>query len=233
MFGGVSEFLLNLFRCTKTCPQKKTCVFFGSLYGLSGGQLESRTKWCLSFAGLEDRKNDRVKTFSGGMKRRLNIAAAMIHEPDILLLDEPTVGVDPQSRNHIFESIESLKSGGLTLIYTTHYMEEAQRLCDRVAVIDQGKLLALDTVDALIERHGGSSSVTMTVANPVGFSDMRSGLFDQFSVENNEIRFVSDKPFEAIAELSSSHGTQIQSLQLARSDLEGVFLNLTGRSLRD
>ena len=132
---------------------------FGKLYGLSGEKLQERVAWSLDFVGLSERKDDRVKTYSGGMKRRLNLAVALVHNPDYLILDEPTVGVDPQSRNAIFENIEQLKKNGCTVIYTTHYMEEAQRLCDRVGIMDHGKLLALDTVDTLIKQHGGNSTI--------------------------------------------------------------------------
>lgn len=131
--------------------------FFGRLYGLSGAHLRDRVGWALRFSGLEQRRRDRVRTYSGGMQRRLNLACALVHDPPILLLDEPMVGVDPQSRNHIFESIETLKRAGRTILYATHYMEEAQRLCDRVAILDRGKILALDRVDTLIEKHGGPS----------------------------------------------------------------------------
>ena len=132
--------------------------FFARLYGLCGRQLKQRVEWSLEFAGLADRQRDVVKTFSGGMKRRLNMAVALVHDPQVIFLDEPTVGVDPQSRNHIFERIEELKAIGRTLIYTTHYMEEAQRLCDRVAIMDHGKILDLDTVDALIVGTAASRS---------------------------------------------------------------------------
>ena len=128
--------------------------FFGSLYGLRGTKLSKQVTWALEFTGLADRRKDRMKTFSGGMKRRLNMACAIVHKPAVLFMDEPTVGVDPQSRNYIFENIEALKAEGTTVLYTTHYMEEAQRLCDRVAIMDQGKVLALDTVDGLITEHG-------------------------------------------------------------------------------
>jgi ABC-2 type transport system ATP-binding protein len=119
---------------------------FGGLYGLGAAELQSRAKAALALVGLADRSTDRVKTFSGGMKRRLNIAGALLHEPDLLLLDEPTVGVDPQSRNAIFDNLEELKRRGKTLLYTTHYMEEAERLCDRVLILDHGQILADDTV---------------------------------------------------------------------------------------
>jgi linearmycin/streptolysin S transport system ATP-binding protein len=124
--------------------------FFGRLYGLSGARLKARVEWALAFAGLDDRRRDRVRTYSGGMQRRLNLVCGLIHDPPVLLMDEPTVGVDPQSRNAIFESIEALKREGRTIVYTTHYMEEAERLCDRVAIMDRGKILALDTLKGLL-----------------------------------------------------------------------------------
>jgi ABC-2 type transport system ATP-binding protein len=135
--------------------------FFGQVYGLSGAALDRRVAWCLDFVGLTDRRKDWVGAYSGGMKRRLNLAAALLHDPALLLLDEPTVGVDPQSRNSIFESIEALQREGRTVIYTTHYMEEAARLCDRIAIVDHGKLLALGTVDDLIAQHGGEATVVV------------------------------------------------------------------------
>ena len=128
--------------------------FFGEVYGLTGATLAERVRWSLDFVGLTDRRRDRVGTYSGGMKRRLNLAAALVHDPELVLLDEPTVGVDPHSRNQIFENILALKRLGRTLIYTTHYMEEAERLCDRVAIIDKGKLLALGSVQQLLDAHG-------------------------------------------------------------------------------
>ncbi len=129
--------------------------FFGTLYGLSGSRLRERVAWALEFSGLASRRRQRVSGYSGGMQRRLNLVCGLLHDPPVILLDEPTVGVDPQSRNLIFESIESLGNEGRTILYTTHYMEEAERLCDRVAIMDRGRILALDTVDALREKHGG------------------------------------------------------------------------------
>jgi ABC-2 type transport system ATP-binding protein len=125
---------------------------FGALYGLAGAERESRAAAALGVVHLSDRSRDRVESFSGGMKRRLNIAAALLHEPRVLLLDEPTVGVDPQSRNAIFDTLVELRARGLTLIYTTHYMEEAERLCDRIVIIDHGRVLANDTLDGLYAR---------------------------------------------------------------------------------
>lgn len=138
---------------------ERNLAFFGALYGLGGEHLRERIDWALNFAQLEDRRRNLVKTFSGGMKRRLNLACALVHDPQVILLDEPTVGVDPQSRHHVFECIEQLKAEGRTIIYTTHYMEEAQRLCDRIAIMDHGRLLALDTLESLLIAHGGASRV--------------------------------------------------------------------------
>jgi ABC-2 type transport system ATP-binding protein len=132
---------------------EENLAFIAQLYGLSGTTLRERVAWALAFVGLTDRRDARVETFSGGMKRRLNLAAALVHDPALVLLDEPTVGVDPQSRNQIFDNILALKQLGRTIIYTTHYMEEAERLCDRIAIIDRGRLLALGTLDELFAAH--------------------------------------------------------------------------------
>jgi ABC-2 type transport system ATP-binding protein len=126
---------------------------FGGLYGLGAAELQPRAKAALALVGLADRSADCVKTFSGGMKRRLNIAGALLHEPDLILLDEPTVGVDPQSRNAIFENLEELKRRGKTLLYTTHYMEEAERLCDRILILDHGRILASDSVAGFKQQY--------------------------------------------------------------------------------
>ena len=200
--------------------------FFGSLYGLAGSALKERVEAALEIAGLEDRRNSRVSTFSGGMKRRLNIAVALIHEPSVVMLDEPTVGVDPQSRNHIFERIERMQKEGLTILYTTHYMEEAQRLCDRVAIMDKGKILALDTVEGLLEKHGGRSVVSATL-HP---DSTRHNL--PAEPRGDSLRFESDDPIGEVTKLNQA-GVRFQGLQIANSDLESIFLKLTGRKLRD
>ena len=137
--------------------------FFGALYGLSGADLTQALQSALELVGLADRATDRVKVFSGGMKRRLNLAAGLLHNPDILLLDEPTVGVDPQSRNAIFDNLEQLKRQGKALLYTTHYMEEAERLADRIVIIDHGKVIASDTVAGLTRGGGTLESVFLTL----------------------------------------------------------------------
>jgi ABC-2 type transport system ATP-binding protein len=201
--------------------------FFARLYELSGATLTERVDWALEFAGLTDRANSRVKTFSGGMKRRLNLAVALVHDPQVIFLDEPTAGVDPQSRNHIFDRVEALRAIGRTVVYTTHYMEEAQRLCDRVAIMDHGKILDLDTIPELLARYGGRAVVKgELVRPPIHGVDLPGEL------DGSSLRFESDRPLEEIARLSSA-GVAFQTLEVARPDLETVFLSLTGRSLRD
>ena len=186
--------------------------FFGEVYGVKSAALARRVAWCLGFVELTDRKGDRVGTYSGGMKRRLNLAAALVHDPDLLLLDEPTVGVDPQSRNKIFENIEALHREGKTVIYTTHYMEEAERLCDRIAIVDAGKLLALGSVKELIAAHGGPPTLVVQTSS-------------------GERRFQTPDPLAELNRVAAQ--TTVEAFQMERPTLEQVFLRLTGRSLRD
>ncbi|MEW5702231.1 MAG: ABC transporter ATP-binding protein [Candidatus Zixiibacteriota bacterium] len=202
-------------------------AFFGRLYGLESRRLRERVDYALDLAGLTDRRGDKVTTFSGGMKRRLNIACAIVADPPVLLLDEPTAGVDPQSRNLIFDKIALLRRQGRTIVYTTHYMEEAQRLCDRVAIMDHGRILALDTVERLIELHGGTSVIEAELdAIPDNLESMGA------SIDGDRLRLETDRPLEELARLTGS-GMRLRTLRLDRADLETVFLNLTGRRLRD
>lgn len=201
--------------------------FFGAMYGLSGAHQRERIDHCLEFAQLQDRRKDRAGTFSGGMKRRLNIAVALMHEPQIVLFDEPTAGVDPQSRNHIFEAIEALKKQGITILYTTHYMEEAERLCDRVAIMDHGRILAVDSVDGLIRAHGDRAKI---VAELLHLPESLGGL--EGELEGNVLTITTDEPMKELAKIAGMN-LPLETLNLERSDLETVFLNLTGRTLRD
>ncbi len=221
---GVAPQALSLY---EDLTGEENLAFFGRLYGLAGARLRERVEEALRFAGLADRRGHRVRTYSGGMQRRLNLACAFVHDPPVLFLDEPTVGVDPQSRNHIFESIEALKQAGRTILYTTHYMEEAQRLCDRVAIMDRGKILALDTVDALISRHGGVSVVEAELAAPPANPASLPGRLD-----GARLRIETRNPLEEVARLAGS-GVALATLNVHRPDLESVFLSLTGRRLRD
>jgi ABC-2 type transport system ATP-binding protein len=186
--------------------------FFGEVQGLAGSALEARVEWALDLAALADRRKGRAGTFSGGMKRRLNLAAALVHDPELVLLDEPTAGVDPQSRNAILERVLELKRAGRTVVYTTHYMEEAERICDRVAIVDHGKVLALGTVEELLRAHGGVPVLVVRVAG-------------------EERRVPTRDPVGALARLSEAG--PVEDLRLERPDLEQVFLHLTGRRLRD
>lgn len=186
--------------------------FFGRLYGLRGRELKARVGAVLDIVGLTPRAKDRVQGYSGGMKRRLNLAAALVHRPPMLLLDEPTAGVDPQSRNNILDLVRTLAQQGITIVYTTHYMEEASRLCDRVAIMDHGRILAIGTVPQLVAGHGGKSVVTVVRAQ-------------------GEERTETDEPLHVITRAAGEGG--VLGLRIDRPDLESVFLSLTGRSLRD
>ncbi len=187
-------------------------AFFGRMYGLAGRRLADRIGSALEFVGLTDRKGDLVRNYSGGMKRRLNLAAAILHEPELILFDEPTVGVDPQSRNSIFENILDLKKRGRTIVYTTHYMEEAERLCDRVGIMDHGKMLALDTVPGLLASHGGRPTLVTEISG-------------------KEVRMETSDPLAELNRLATSG--PIGNFRVERTTLEQVFLNLTGRDLRE
>ena len=201
--------------------------FFGKLYGLTGAKLRQRVDFALELSGLIDRRRDLVRTYSGGMKRRLNLACALVHDPSVVFLDEPTVGVDPQSRNHLFDTIEKLAGEGRTIIYTTHYMEEAQRLCDRVAIMDHGKILALDTIPGLIAQNGGQAWIEAELAElPASTAALPAKL------EGSKLRYATERPMEEATRLAAL-GLKLTSFRIDQPDLEKVFLNLTGRSLRD
>ena len=213
---------------------QQNLTYFAKLYGFSGKALAQRIDYCLEVAQLSERRKHRVSTFSGGMKRRLNLACALLHEPKILLLDEPTVGVDPQSRNLIFETIEDLRQAGATILYTTHYMEEAQRLCDRVAIMDHGTILDIDCVDALIERHGGLTHVILELGDTIiDHQALKTALNNQpFTRKGQQLGFQTKNPLKTLTQLQTL-GLGIRNLKIEQANLEDVFLNLTGRRLRD
>lgn len=221
---GIAPQSLSLY---EDLTARENLRFFAKLYAGSAAKVHERITWTLDFASLTDRADDLVKTYSGGMKRRLNMAVAMIHDPKIILFDEPTVGVDPQSRNHIFDCIEKLAADGRTVLYTTHYMEEAERLCDRVAIMDRGQILAVDTVSNLLKQHGGDSLVTGEID---GDGQLKE---EGLNVEpDGKFRLQTNQPLEHALKLARS-GVQFRQLQIREPDLEAVFLNLTGRTLRD
>jgi ABC-2 type transport system ATP-binding protein len=215
-------------------------ALFGALYGLRGQPLADAVDRGLAFAGLADRAKDKVKAFSGGMKRRLNIAAALLHDPALLILDEPTVGVDPQSRNAIFENLESLKVQGKTLLYTTHYREEAERLCDRIVILDHGEVVADDTLAGLSSRVPARNVLKVElegvadgswIGDLAGLPVVSSAVF-----EGNVLKVVvTDLGAGSASVLAwlAERGFRVSFVGSARADLETVFLALTGRALRD
>jgi ABC-2 type transport system ATP-binding protein len=208
--------------------------FFGGIYGLRGRQLAAAVDRAFEVVSLAERRADRVSTYSGGMKRRLNIAASLLHDPPVMLLDEPTVGVDPQSRNHIFETIGRLRGEGRTILYTTHYMEEAERLCERVAIMDHGRLLAEDSVNRLIAAHGGDERVIVELAEARAPADhpFAELAADGATFDGTRLCVPTRDPFELIQRIGAC-GLSIRTLRVERPSLEDVFLNLTGRTLRD
>lgn len=205
------------------CPQgdalyenltaRENLVFFATVQGVPKGDRRARADELLEMVGLHERAEHKVGGYSGGMRRRLNLAAALVHRPELVLLDEPTAGVDPHSRSAIYQIVDELRVGGTTVVYTTHSMDEAQRLCDRVAIIDHGRVLAADTVDGLIDRHGGHTVVTVSRA------------------EGDE-RTETDTPLGVLAGVDLQ-SPEVLGVRIDRPDLESVFLTLTGRSLRD
>ncbi len=191
---------------------RENIEFFARMFGLRGAHLKQRVAAALDFVQLTDRQHDRAGTFSGGMQRRLNLAAAIVHEPELILLDEPTAGVDPQSRNALFDNVLALKQAGRTIVYTTHYMEEVERLCDRVAIVDHGRVLAVDTVPNLLRIHAGK---------PVLVIERDGG----------DERIETDAPLDALNRAAAAGA--INGFHVERPRLEQVFLHLTGRNLRD
>src|SRR5580698_6338674 len=216
-------------------------TFFAALYSLSGAKAKQAIDSALQLVELSDRAADKVTTFSGGMKRRLNLAAALLHDPQILLLDEPTVGVDPQSRNAIFDNLEILKKRGKTLLYTTHYMEEAERLCDRLVIIDHGKVIADDTLQGLHRMVPVANLLTIELdalkLDGLCAEDLQS-VPGVASVElRGETLRIGVRDLAAdsagILQWLVNRGHPFQHIASERASLETVFLNLTGRSLRD
>jgi len=216
--------------------------FFGRVYGLGGRRLRERVEAVLEIVGLSDRGNDQAGTYSGGMQRRLNLAAGLLHEPELLILDEPTVGVDPQSRNHIFDNVERLNQDqGVTIVYTTHYMEEAERLCNRVAIIDHGKIVALDTPRGLIESLGGGviqigidpeqrELVTETLETLGSVQAVGPGPDERsLNIEASSARHALVDVMQAM----NASSLEVETVRILEPNLESVFLRYTGRSLRD
>jgi ABC-2 type transport system ATP-binding protein len=213
--------------------------FFGRLYGMAGRDLARRVDEVLAIVDLRDRDRERTEHFSGGMKRRLNIAVGLLHTPRLLILDEPTVGVDPQSRNAILASIEALSTEGMGILYTTHYMEEAERLCDRVGIIDEGRIIAEGTRRELVALVGGLDKVALAAGGDVHEAAEAVRRVDGVeSVTTHEggldiLVVEARRHLPAILEAASQDGVAVRSVEVVEPDLEAVFLHLTGKALRD
>jgi ABC-2 type transport system ATP-binding protein len=216
---------------------RENLLFFGALYGLAGTTLRQRVDEVLSAVGLEDRADGRVDTFSGGMKRRLNLGAALVHEPRLLLLDEPTIGVDPQSRHHIFEEICRVNRAGVTVIYTSHYMEEVQALCTRIGIIDHGRLIACDTLPALLQQMKGLIRFRVPETTPALRERLKqlpgATLIEEkdhgLELECQDVKTVLLRLVSILNDLQM----ELTTLETEEPNLERIFLHLTGRALRD
>jgi ABC-2 type transport system ATP-binding protein len=212
-------------------------LFWGGLYHVPKPELKARIDETVNLLGLSDRKHDKVKTYSGGMKRRINIASALLHRPKVLFMDEPTVGIDPQSRNLIFEVVEKLHKEGMTIVYTTHYMEEAERLCDRIGIMDKGEIIAQGTLDEL--KTLGAMKETVVIS----FTNLSDEHYTTIAKDWNDLlRFDDTIHFYSLniqADLSkiilkcNGVGLDINHIELRKINLETVFLHLTGKKLRD
>ena len=230
----------------RTLTGRQNLEFFGKMYGLRGGLLGERVDEVLEFVGLTDRQKDKVENYSGGMKRRLNVGVGLLHKPELVYMDEPTVGIDPQSRRRILDTVMELRDErGMTVLYTTHLMEEAQELSDRVGIMDHGEIIALGTQDELIQRVGEVDTLILKI----GGSEIDEGLPDQLQrdvpgitqvlVEQGDEGQITisakrgRKALPDVIQLTEAAGVEVQSVAVQEPDLEAVFLHLTGRALRD
>ncbi|EOP76827.1 hypothetical protein KOW_05022 [Bacillus cereus VDM006] len=223
-----------------TLSAKGNLIFWGKMYGLSGAIAKKRADEVLAYVGLQDRAKDKIETFSGGMKRRINIGAALMHEPELLIMDEPTVGIDPQSRNHILETVKGLNEKGMTVIYTSHYMEEVEYLCERIAIVDHGKVIALGTKTELCNRLADGFMVKLQL-NRYN-QELLQKIKDIPTVEriiideDTNTLDIGLKNGEAVGTVVSvvvEKHVRILKLEVQEPNLEALFLQLTGRSLRD
>ncbi|MFP7299889.1 ABC transporter ATP-binding protein [Neobacillus niacini] len=226
----------------ETLSARENLKFWGRMYDLSGKALEKAVDEVLEIIGLSDRAKDKVNTFSGGMKRRVNIGAAILHKPEVLIMDEPTVGIDPQSRNHILNTVKSLNQNGMTIIYTSHYMEEVEYLCERIGIIDHGELIACGTLRELRETIGDRSRINISLENERPFHIEAASLIDNLVLKEDVVmkdRLLTvfhKEPQSILSELIqliTKNGTKVTSVEIVEPNLESVFLHLTGRSLRD
>jgi ABC-2 type transport system ATP-binding protein len=213
--------------------------FFGSLYALRGRALDEQIAEVLHTIGLEDRADERVDSFSGGMRRRLNIGAGLVHQPKLLILDEPTVGVDPQSRHAILQTVDALSDGGTAVLYTTHYMEEAERICDRVGIIDRGRLIAEGTRQELVDLVEEQDRIELVAAGDLDAFAMACRSLDEVqgaTVSDGAVHVLAHEGrrlLPRLLDLAESHRATVSSVEVVEPDLEAVFLHLTGTALRE
>jgi len=218
---------------------QENLVFWGKMYGLRGDTLNRRVKDILEVIGLTDRQKGRSEHFSGGMKRRLNIGIALMHQPQVVIMDEPTVGIDPQSRRNILDGVKELNRQGMTVLYTTHYMEEAQELSDHIAIMDHGKVIACGTYPELIKIVGELDRVDLGLSVDPNLGIESLGKVDgvaKVSLEDGKISFLvqdSNLVLPRLFETASRNSFRITSVEIKEPNLEAVFLHLTGRALRD
>ena len=213
--------------------------FWGKMYGLRGAALNTRVDEVLEIIGLTDRAKEYVKKYSGGMKRRVNIGVALLHKPQVIYMDEPTVGIDPQSRRNILDSVVSLKNQGMTVLYTTHYMEEAQELSDHIAIMDAGKMIAFGTEDELVKIVGQMDRITLTInAESVRVLEAWKNApgVKQVTAQDGTLTVLADYSNQVLPRLfetAAASGVRITSVAIQEPNLEAVFLHLTGKALRD
>jgi ABC-2 type transport system ATP-binding protein len=218
---------------------RENLEFWGKMYGLRGTALKTRVEEVFDLIGLADRQKGRVEKFSGGMKRRVNIGVALLHTPDVIIMDEPTVGIDPQSRRHILDGVKALNAQGVTVLYTTHYMEEAQELSDHIAIMDHGQVIAIGTHNELVQIVGEQDRIDLQLSEASERVQTRWQALDvvgQVLVEDGYTTVMADDSNLALPrlfEIANQEGVRITSVEIREPNLETVFLHLTGRALRD
>lgn len=220
---------------------RENLLFWGQMYGLGGADLRQRIEGVLIETGLEEKASQRVRTFSGGMKRRLNIGVGLLHRPRLLFMDEPTVGIDPQSRRAILDTVKDLNRQGMTILYTTHYMEEAQELSHRVGIIDHGEMIAIGTQDELVQRVGQKETLVLNFSEEQSTTPLIEiiqripGVFQVTAADHRLDVLVkaADELLPAVVQACSEANLKIRAVQIVEPNLEAVFLQLTGRALRD